>query len=325
MDNFLTAYLQKIDQEIDKIDFGKHPIELYAPITYIMSLGGKRLRPLLTMLSYRIFCQDIDKILKPALAVEVFHNFTLMHDDIMDKAPLRRGKATVHEKWSTSVAILSGDVMLVRAYDLLLNIDPAILPEVLRIFNKCAAEVCEGQQLDMNFETTYRVSEADYIEMIRLKTAVLLGLSLELGALIAGASARSSSLLRQFGEKIGIGFQLKDDLLDVYANKEKFGKQIGGDIISNKKTYLLIKALEKSGNENDKLNYWLSAKDFDKEEKVAAVKSIYNDLGVKTDTELKMNAYFTEGFKALENINEGDVEIIGWLRDFAKNLIDRES
>jgi geranylgeranyl diphosphate synthase type II len=226
-----------------------------------------------------------------------------MHDDIMDQAPLRRGKPTVHEKWNANIAILSGDVMLVRAYDLLLPSPSALLPEVIRLFNKTAAEVCEGQQLDMNFEGYETVSEEAYIEMIRLKTAVLLGFALQLGALLAGASKEDVDRIYAFGVNIGVGFQLQDDLLDVYADQAKFGKQVGGDIISNKKTFLLLKALELAkGKERQELQHWLGLKDFDKAQKVAAVKAIYEQLGIRSLTEKKMQSYFEEGFKQLEGL-----------------------
>ncbi len=226
-----------------------------------MKLGGKRLRPMLTCLSYSLYRDDVSAMVKYAAAVEAFHNFTLMHDDIMDKAPLRRGKPTVHEKYNESTAILSGDVMLVKVYEMFLSLPDQQLREVLRLFNKTASEVCEGQQMDMDFETMKRVSEQQYIEMIRLKTAVLLGFSLELGAILAGASKEDREALYNFGVNVGIGFQLMDDLLDVYAEQKKFGKTVGGDIVSNKKTYLLIKALERDKKELPK---WLAAKKFDR-------------------------------------------------------------
>lgn len=216
----LSPLLQLIESEIKNQQFGSQPKSLYEPIRYIMALGGKRMRPLLTALAYSLYKNDPEKILKYAAAVETFHNFTLMHDDIMDKAPLRRGKSTVHEKWNVNTAILSGDVMLVKLYDMFLDLDSEILPTALTLFNKCAAEVCEGQQWDMEFETKSKVTEAQYIEMIRLKTAVLLGFSLELGALLAKAPEQERVALREFGILVGIGFQLKDDLLDVYADKK---------------------------------------------------------------------------------------------------------
>jgi len=217
----IEEYLQQLNAELATQNYGDNPEELYAPIRYLMSLGGKRMRPLLVLLAYGLKHEEVDEIIVPALAVEVFHNFTLMHDDIMDNAPIRRGKATVHEKWDPNIAILSGDTMMVKAYDMMLDVSPALLPLVLRKFNKCAVEVCEGQQYDMNFESREAVDEEEYLEMIRLKTAVLLGFSLELGGILAGLDEESSDLLREFGVNIGLGFQLKDDLLDVYTVTRK--------------------------------------------------------------------------------------------------------
>jgi geranylgeranyl diphosphate synthase type II len=301
--NLVHELLTKLEEHISGHSFGESPAELYDPISYIMGLGGKRIRPLLSLLAYGMYGKNPTEIFSQAAALEVFHNFTLMHDDIMDQAPLRRGKPTVHEKWNANIAILSGDVMLVRAYDLLLPTPTALLPEVIRIFNKTAAEVCEGQQLDMNFEGYETVAEEEYIHMIRLKTAVLLGLALQIGALLAGASKEDVERIYEFGVNIGVGFQLQDDLLDVYADQAKFGKQVGGDIISNKKTFLLIKALELAkGKEQQKLQHWLGLKDFDKAQKVSAVKGIYEQLGIQSLTEQKMQTYFEEGFRQLEGL-----------------------
>ena len=280
------------------------------------------MRPMLVMLSYSIFKKDAEKIVSYAAAVEAFHNFTLMHDDIMDKAPLRRGKATVHEKWNVNTAILSGDVMLVRVYDMFLSLEGPKLNQVLRAFNQCAAEVCEGQQWDMEFESKAKVTEAQYIEMIRLKTAVLLGFSLELGAILADAPKADQIALREFGVNIGIGFQLKDDLLDVYADQKKFGKQVGGDIISNKKTFLLIKALEKAkGKQQKELKEWLSAKKFNAKKKVAAITGIYNSLGIAEQTELKVNWYFEKGFDQLNEVDTNGSLLI----DFTQELMTRQA
>jgi geranylgeranyl diphosphate synthase type II len=288
-----------------------------------MSLGGKRLRPVLVLLAYKLFKDDHEAILDQALAVEVFHNFTLMHDDIMDDAPLRRGKQTVHEKWDSSTAILSGDVMLVRAYDLLLDA-PGDLRAIIKAFNECAAGVCEGQQFDMNFETMSSVTEEDYINMIRLKTAVLLGFSLQFGAMLAGASEASTKALYKFGVDIGIGFQLKDDLLDVYADQEKFGKQVGGDIISNKKTFLLLKALELANEEQKtQLTQWIDEKEFDSAEKVEAVTAIYDQIGIKELTLAKMYEYFNKGFESLDKIEVAEERKTG-LKSFAQYLIERD-
>lgn len=320
----LAEYTRLIEHEIGQLELSKHPKELYNPIEYILNLGGKRLRPALTLLAYHLYKENYTDIVKYALAVEVFHNFTLMHDDIMDQAPLRRGEATVHEKWNNNVAILSGDVMLVKAYELFFDLEPSKLPHVLRSFSTCAAEVCEGQQIDMNFEKENIVGESAYIEMIRLKTAVLLGFALELGAILADASPEDQHLLQLFGENIGIGFQLKDDLLDVYADQAKFGKQIGGDIISNKKTFLLIKALEISqGKVAEELQYWLEQENFDPVEKVSAVKAIYDQLEIQAFTKEKMDFYFQKGFEALSKVNLPK-EKKASLKRFAEQLINRE-
>ena len=323
--NLAHDLLTKLEEHISSHSFGLSPAELYDPITYIMSLGGKRIRPLLSLLAYGMYGKNPEEILSQSAAIEVFHNFTLMHDDIMDQAPLRRGKPTVHEKWNANIAILSGDVMLVRAYDLLLPTAAELLPEVIRLFNKTAAEVCEGQQLDMNFEGYETVSEEEYIQMIRLKTAVLLGLALQLGALLAGASKEDVDRIYAFGVNIGVGFQLQDDLLDVYADQAKFGKQVGGDIISNKKTFLLLKALElANGKEREELQRWLGLKEFDKTQKVAAVKAIYENLGIRSLTEQKMQSYFEEGFKQLEGLQIKDETYSQALLAVTQELMHRE-
>jgi geranylgeranyl diphosphate synthase type II len=315
----------KINEEIAALQYGQHPPELYEPIRYMMLLGGKRLRPVLTLLGSSLFTDNWQAFAKPALAVEVFHNFTLMHDDIMDAAPLRRGKPTVHTKWNNNVAILSGDVMLVNAYELLLELPPQQLPQVIRRFNRCAAEVCEGQQLDMNFEKQALVSEEDYLEMIRLKTAALLGFSLELGALMAGAGHDNSTLLYELGESIGIGFQLKDDLLDVFGEQAKVGKQVGGDIIANKKTFLLIKALQEAKDADKlELDYWLTQTSFVPEEKVKAVRAIYERLNIRQITEIKMNEYFALGLFCLDKI-KAEASRKAALRGFIEQIINREN
>jgi len=321
----LTSYKNAIEQEIRKQSFGKEPDSLYEPIRYLMSLGGKRLRPLLVVLAYSLFKKNTNASIKYAVAVEAFHNFTLMHDDIMDNAPLRRGNPTVHEKWNVNTAILSGDVMLVKVYDLFLTLKPDTLKPVLKAFNTCAAQVCEGQQWDMEFETMNTVSVDQYINMIRLKTAVLLGFSLEFGGILANASAADRKALREFGVNIGIGFQLMDDLLDAYADPKKFGKQVGGDIIANKKTFLLITALERAGRkQRNTLDAWLTLKKFNKKKKVEAVKEIYDQLDIPLLTLEKINSYFSKGFKSLEKVkgNEASKNI---LKKFTEELISRQS
>lgn len=320
-----TQLADALRQQFDLTDYGQQPPELYDPIRYIMGLGGKRLRPLMTLLAAALFTDDYAIALKPAVAVEVFHNFTLLHDDIMDQAPLRRGMTTVHEKWNANIAILSGDVMLVRAYEQLLDIDAKYLRQALQRFTKTAAEVCEGQQMDMNFETRDTVSEAEYIDMIRLKTSVLLGLAMELGGIVAGADAVSTQHLYDGGVNIGIGFQLKDDLLDVYGDPAKFGKQVGGDIIANKKTFLLIEALERAeGNLRAELLDWLGRETFDKAGKVAAVTAIYDQLGIRTLTEARIADYFQKGFANLDQVN-ADPARKATLLAFTHQLVERES
>lgn len=320
----LEAYKKLLEKEIRKKKFGSQPTSLYEPLRYIMALGGKRLRPLLVLLGYSLFKKDVKKIIPVAVAVEAFHNFTLLHDDIMDKAPLRRGQPTVHEKWSINTAILAGDVMLVKVYEMLLDIDARLLKDVLRKFNTAAAEVCEGQQMDMEFETLSAVSEAQYIKMVRLKTAVLLGFCLELGALLAGAKPGDQKLLREVGINMGIGFQLKDDLLDVYADKAKFGKQVGGDILADKKTYLMIKALQKAGEGHKKnLASWAGTKE-NPQKKIEGVTRVFDELDVKRMTEKKINRFFDH---ALSNLNDirASVEKKNQLRGYIADLIDRQS
>lgn len=312
--------LEIINMELDDFNIDSKPMELYEPTKYILAIGGKRIRPALTLMGCQIFNPDISQAIKPALAMEVFHNFTLMHDDIMDNAPLRRGIETVHEKWDINTAILSGDIMLVKAYDLLMDVDDSKLRRVLEVFNKTAARVCEGQQYDMNYETQKKVRLNDYMYMITLKTAVLLGGSLQIGAIIGGADEKNSNALYDFGKNIGIGFQLMDDILDVYGDADKFGKQIGGDIIANKKTYLLIRALETADKETKKeLKYWLKVKTFDKKEKVSAVKKIYNQLGVKKAALAEMNTYFNLAEKSLLSVSSSfESKVI--LTKLAENL-----
>lgn len=323
----LQPFLTAIQSEIDGTTYGEKPVELYEPIDYIMALGGKRMRPALTLIAANLFTDNWQKALKPAVAVEVFHNFTLMHDDIMDAAPLRRGQATVHEKWGNDVAILSGDVMLVAAYDLLTVVDDNYFKRVIKRFNRTAAEVCEGQQLDMNFATRDDVTEEEYLNMIRLKTSVLLGFALELGGIIGDADDKTIELLYETGVNMGLGFQLKDDLLDVYGDPEKFGKQVGGDIIENKKTWLLLKALEIAEAENqelyNELQNWINTSGKDVE-KVKAVTEIYDELGIKTAAENVVNAYFEKGLKALEAIEVADERKLP-LKEFAAYLMARES
>jgi len=322
----LSHFSSAIHDFLSQYTYGNQPTELYAPIDYLMQLGGKRMRPILVLLGYQLFDDNWQKAIPAASSVEVFHNFTLMHDDIMDKAPLRRNKPTVHTKWNENIAILSGDVMLVKAYEMLMQgVEDRYLRKALQKFSRCATWVCEGQQWDMNFEQNQDVSENEYIEMIRLKTAVLLGFSLELGAMLAGADDTLQEQLRLFGENIGIGFQLKDDLLDVYGNPDKFGKQIGGDIIANKKTFLLIEALQTAENElKQELDHWLSLSEFEPQEKIRAVTKIYDNLNIKTKTEDKINSFFSEAFGLLKEMKIAPERKL-LLEEFTKWLIERES
>lgn len=320
----LTDLQVLISKAVDALKFPDSPAELYEPISYILDLGGKRLRPSLLLMACDLFGGDVDKAIEPALAIEVFHNFTLMHDDIMDKAPLRRGKKTVHEKWNANVAILSGDAMMVEANKLMMKVDDAILRRVMDVFNETATGVCEGQQIDMSFEQRNNVLIDEYLDMIRLKTAVLLGGTLKIGAIIGGASLNDAQLLYSFGVNLGIAFQLQDDILDVYGDPEKFGKQVGGDILSNKKTYLLIKALELARDEQaDNLNSWLNLEQFDSAEKVIAVTAIYNQLDIRQYAEYAMQTYAEKAFDALDQINLSE-DRRQYLRQFADSLLVRE-
>ncbi|GIV37161.1 MAG: isoprenyl synthetase [Cyclobacteriaceae bacterium] len=320
----ILHYQNLIEASIRKLRTGKAPVSLYEPIHYMMQLGGKRLRPLLVLLAYSLYRTDVRKAVPYAVAVELFHNFTLVHDDIMDNAPLRRGKPTVHEKWSVSTAILSGDVMLVKVYNLFLSLPPEKAVQVLKQFNTCATQVCEGQQLDMEFEKQTTVTEKEYIGMIAQKTAALLGFSLELGARLAGAPEADCRALNKLGLDMGIGFQLMDDLLDAYGDPEKFGKQTGGDIMANKKTYLLITSLQKaSAAQRKKLNYWLNATHFNREEKINAVKRIWDDLNVRQDTELKIQQYFKRAFRQLGRV-KGRKAGMDLLKQFTHQLMSRQ-
>lgn len=320
----LSQLTDRINTGLSQLRYGEEPVALYEPIRYIMALGGKRIRPLLTLLGAHIFTDELEPALKPALATEVFHNFTLLHDDLMDQAPLRRGKATVHEKWNPNVAILSGDVMLVRAYELFLDVQPELLAHVLRRFSQTAAEVCEGQQWDMNFETETEVSIDQYLDMIRLKTAVLLGFALELGALLAGASREDADHLRQFGVGIGVAFQLRDDLLDVYGDAATFGKRVGGDILSDKKTYLLLTAqAQASEAQRTILAQHIGQPVADAEAKVQAVRTIYDELEIRPQTEALINDYFLDALQHLERVAAPETRRQP-LRQLALQLLERE-
>jgi len=323
----IKKYQLSIEEQLKTLSAPGHPVELYAPVEYIVSLGGKRIRPVLVLAACELFDGKHSDALPAAVAIEMFHNFTLVHDDIMDKAPLRRGKTTVHEKWNDNTAILSGDVMLVKAYLELSKIDPLKLPVVLEVFSKTAIEVCEGQQLDMNYESREVISIAMYLEMIGLKTAALIAASLQLGALAGGARAEDAARMYDFGKNLGMAFQLQDDILDVYGDEKKFGKQKGGDIISNKKTFLLLKAMELSAGKPElekELSEWLRVAGAEMEKKVGAVTAIYNRLGIRAMAENEMTRYYQEALKNLHDIpltQNKKKDLI----DFVDSLIVREN
>lgn len=313
---------QIIEQELAGISYPENPADLYAPIDYVLGLGGKRMRPILLLLAHQLYNQNLDAAIKPALGIEVFHNFTLLHDDIMDDAPLRRGQKTVHEKWNPNVAILSGDTMLVQAYQLMAEVPSSVLKQSLDIFSKTAIEVCEGQQWDMDFEERDDVTISEYLKMIEYKTAVLLAGALKIGALTGGAREDQAQHLYEFGRNMGIAFQLKDDLLDVFGDQEKFGKQVGGDILSNKKTYLYLQSLAAAqGTQKEELQHWFSSKQHDAVEKVKAVKALYKELSIQTITTDLMHEYHQKAMTHLQEI-EGDKS---GLEQFAAMLLQRES
>jgi geranylgeranyl diphosphate synthase type II len=295
---------QIISTEIDQIDWNKEPRGLYEPIGYVLSLGGKRIRPALTLMACDLFSDDVKVAVNTAIALEVFHNFTLLHDDIMDRADVRRGWPTVHKKWDDNTAILSGDVMQIASYQFIAKTPSQYLKPVLDLFSQTAAEICEGQQYDVDFENREVVKAEEYLEMIRLKTAVLLGCALKTGAWIGGAGEEDAQLLYDFGINIGLAFQLKDDLLDVYGDEKTFGKKIGGDILCNKKTYLLIHALELAkGNDVTELQNWLLNSDENlSDEKIKAVTSVFDRLGVKTICEDKMQFFYSKAIAKLDKV-----------------------
>ena len=314
-----------IEQKIQQLDFDKQPKELYEPISYMLSLGGKRLRPVLVLMAADLFEADVNKAIDAALAVEVFHNFTLVHDDIMDNSDIRRGQPTVHKKWDQTVAILSGDLMMIKATDLLCETETSNLKKLISIFNKAGAEVCEGQQIDMNFEKLNDVSVDEYIDMITLKTAVLLGCSLSLGAAVANANDSDLENIYEFGKCIGIAFQIQDDILDSFGEGEKVGKKIGGDIAANKKTLLLIKAFELADeNTKNELQKLIDSTQINVDEKINAVLKIYEKLTVRTESEKLQQQYLTQAFSHLDKINvTADKKEI--LHNTANDLMQRMS
>lgn len=320
----LTNYQEAFLNYLEEQNFTREPKNLYEPIDYILQLGGKRLRPVLTLIAADIFSGDYKKALPAAMAVETFHNFTLVHDDIMDDAPLRRGKETVHEKWDTNTGILSGDAMLILAYQYFENYEASIFKKLAQLFSKTAIEVCDGQQLDVDFETRNDVTIEEYIEMIRLKTSVLVAAALKMGAIIGGADEEQATILYDFGLNLGIAFQLQDDYLDTFGNPGTFGKQIGGDIIENKKTYLYLKALEVSNKEDqEKLHTLYNQETDDNETKIAAVTSIFKDNNIPTFTKQLTESYTHKSFECLNNLKVSQ-KAKESLISFGENLMVRK-
>ena len=296
--------LSMVNEFLANLPYERKPKSLYEPIRYVLSMGGKRIRPTLMLLGYNLFKDNPEKILMNAVALETYHNYTLLHDDLMDNADLRRGHETVHKKWDANTAILSGDSMLVLAYERMAQCDEKHLAKVLKLFTTTALEIGEGQQFDMEFENRNDVKEEEYIEMIRLKTSVLLACALKMGAILADASDEDAENLYKFGEQIGLAFQLQDDYLDVYGDTVVFGKEIGGDITSNKKTYMLINAFNLANDtQRAELQKWVDAKDFDRAEKVAAVTRLYNEIGIDKLAQDKIAYYFEQSKKYLDAVN----------------------
>lgn len=318
----IAFYQDILEQEISRLEFPAKPAHLYQPVRYILSLGGKRLRPVLTLMTCDFFSQEVSKALPAALAVELFHNFSLIHDDIMDEAPLRRGKETVHNKWDINTGILSGDAMLILAYQFFEKYKPETFRKLAMLFSKTALEVCEGQQLDMNFETQEEVTLENYLQMITLKTAVLLAASLKMGAIVANAAEADQSNIYAFGKNLGIAFQLQDDYLDVFGDPKTFGKQVGGDIIENKKTYLFLKALEKATDkqklilQNGILNNYTAV------EKVKKVTTIYKETGADKATLAEINHYTQQAFIHLDKVGIA-TENKNTLKALGKQLMQR--
>jgi len=314
-----------ISKSIVNEKIGGEPRGLYEPIEYTLQSGGKRIRPAMVLMACNLFTDNIDEAIRPAIGLEIFHNFTLLHDDIMDHADIRRGLATVHKKWGENTAILSGDAMFIKAYEYFLDCKSPAFREILKVFNQTALEVCEGQQYDMEFESRQEVSEQEYIRMIELKTSVLLAAALKIGALIGGAGQSDADLLYEFGRNIGLAFQLQDDLLDVYGDESVFGKQIGGDIVANKKTFLLIKAKEVANNEKKELlANWIENKEADRNEKVKAVTSIYNKLKIRELTQNRILELTQNALNYLDQVKVGNDKKIE-LKKLAGKLINRNN
>lgn len=316
--------LEQIQEYIGNLAYTREPENLYKPIEYVLGLGGKRIRPVLMLMAYNLYKENVEKIYQQAAALETYHNFTLLHDDLMDKADMRRNRPTVHKKWDDNTAILSGDAMLILSFQMMMESCPAeYISEVTSTFSKAALEVCDGQQWDMDFEKRLNVTVNEYMNMIRLKTSVLLAAALKIGAILGGASHEDAELLYNFGIKMGLAFQLQDDYLDVYADSAVFGKNIGGDICSNKKTFMLITALEKS-SDNDKaeLTKWINAENFIAEEKIKAVTEIYNKVGVPEICISQIDKLYSEGLDILEKVSVDDT-LKNSLRGFTGKLMKR--
>ena len=319
----ISEYQDLISRHFESIKYQKEPNNLYEPIRYILSLGGKRLRPVLTLMATEVFDVDCQKALAAATAVEVFHNFSLIHDDIMDDAPLRRGNETVHEKWNINTGILSGDAMLILAYQYFEAYEPKIFQELAKLFSKTALEVCEGQQYDVDFETRDDVTIPEYLKMIECKTAVLVASAMKMGAIVAETTEENKNLIYDFGLNLGLAFQLQDDYLDAFGNPETFGKQVGGDIIENKKTYLYLKAMEfASANEKEQLLHLFSFQSSENTDKINSVKGIFNQTGASAATQKAIENYTFKALETLAKMNIGnDKKAI--LKAFAENLMSR--
>ncbi|WP_298391677.1 polyprenyl synthetase family protein [Flavobacterium sp.] len=319
----LSHYQELISDYFTALHLNKEPKNLYEPIEYILHLGGKRMRPILTLMATEVFDVDCKKALAAATAIEVFHNFSLVHDDIMDDAPLRRGNETVHEKWDINTGILSGDAMLILAYQHFEDYKPKIFRELAKLFSKTALEVCEGQQYDVDFETRDDVTIAEYLKMIEYKTAVLVGAAMKMGAIVAETSDENANLIYDFGLNLGIAFQLQDDYLDAFGNPETFGKQVGGDIIENKKTYLYLKAMEFSNEEEkEQLSHLFSIQPDDNSDKIESVKTIFNQTNASAATQKAIQDYTFKAFETLEQMNiSNDKKMI--LKAFGENLMNR--
>ena len=320
-----TQILEKVNDTLASLPYDRKPAGLYDPVRYVLSLGGKRIRPVLMLMGYNLWRDDVESIMMPALGLETYHNYTLLHDDLMDRADVCRGHPTVHRKWNENQAILSGDSMLVLAYQRMAMCDDKMLPHVMQLFTETALEIGEGQQYDIEFETRNDVSEDEYIEMIRLKTSVLLACALKMGAMLAGAPSEDADMLYKFGEQIGLAFQLQDDYLDVYGDFKTFGKRIGGDILCNKKTYMLINAyLHANDTQRASLNHWLSATEYNEEEKIQAVTQLYNEIGIPQMARQKIEYYYTLAAESLSRVNLPE-ERKALLWNYAQQMLNRQS